>query len=180
MGTRPTLSKIAVLFATALLLQFAAAGSAADAACDRIVGDWAWFIGGKVTFSSGARVRWTPAISGMPPAVGTWNCAPGSGVYTVIWQNGFIDTLNLSPDGAKLSGTSSTGIPVSGQRTSGAASGGDTGTPGVTPVTAPGTAPNNGLPAQNKRIRCPGCPINPDGSPRRIGPQGSPPPKGAG
>jgi hypothetical protein len=55
--------------------------------CQRILGDWGWFIGGKVSFSQN----------------------PHSGTYTVKWQNGFVDTLRLSEDGAQLNGTSSTG-----------------------------------------------------------------------
>jgi hypothetical protein len=187
MRIRSTRLTTALLLPIALLLQFTAEGSAGADLCDRVLGDWAWFIGGKVTFSAGARVRWTPAVDAIPPAAGTWSCAPGTGTYTVTWQNGFIDTVNLSADGTQLSGTSSTGAQVWGQRVSGAASSGATPTPGTTPAAAPGTTPENGLegwnpiaPQPNQRVRCPGCPIGPDGAPQRIGPQGRPPPKGAG
>jgi hypothetical protein len=89
--------------------------------CQRILGDWGWFIGGKVSFSQN----------------------PHSGTYTVKWQNGFVDTLRLSEDGAQLNGTSSTGVKVSGRRTPSAA--GTSPAPSSTTQTSnPGTAPKSG------------------------------------
>lgn len=179
-----TRSKIALLLVTALLLQITTAGVAAADLCDRIVGDWAWFIGGKVSFSTGAGVRWMPPTNATPPAVGRWSCEPGSGTYTVTWQNGFIDTLSLSSDGIRLGGTSSTGVSVWGRRMSGAA-GGTTPTPTDIPAAAPGTTPNRGMDGWipigpggfGKQAP---VPMGPGGVPQRIGPQGRPPPKGSG
>ena len=89
--------------------------------CQRILGDWGWFIGGKVRFSQN----------------------PHSGTYTVKWQNGFVDTLRLSEDGAQLNGTSSTGVKISGRRTPSAA--GTSPAPSSTTQTSnPGTAPKSG------------------------------------
>lgn len=58
-------------------------------------------------------------------------------------------------------------------------------TPSITPATVPGTAPKKGLegwtpigPGGFGRQRA--LPIGPHGVPQRIGPQGRPPPKGAG
>ena len=79
-----------------------------------MVGEYAWFIGGKVAFWSRGTVRWMPAVASIPPATGTWTCSPDSGTYKVTWQNGFVDTLNLSADGSTLSGMSSTGVAVTG------------------------------------------------------------------
>jgi hypothetical protein len=54
------------MFQIALLLQVGAAATAADDVCNRIFGNWNWFIGGTVTYPEGARARWTLAISTMP------------------------------------------------------------------------------------------------------------------
>jgi hypothetical protein len=67
-----------------------------------ILGEWGWLIGGKVSFSQNAQARWTPGNVATPPASGTWRCDPRSGTYTVTWQNGFVDTLSLSNDGAQI------------------------------------------------------------------------------
>ena len=149
--------------------------------CQRILGDWGWFIGGKVSFSQNAQAKWTPGSAGTPPASATWSCDPRSGTYTVKWQNGFVDTLRLSEDGAQLNGTSSTGVKVSGRRTPSAA-----GTlppqrhhPNAKPLPAPngsdGWTPM-GPAGFGKQAP---VPMGPGGVPQRIGPQG-PPPKGSG
>jgi hypothetical protein len=152
--------------------------------CNKVLGEYAWFIGGKVSFGSRGTVRWMPAVATIPPATGTWTCSPDSGIYKVTWQNGFIDTLNLSSDGSTLSGTSSTGVQVTGHRgTQGYqtaapvnASKATTGTQNATDTTTQdGWTPigNAGMGKQST------VPIGPNG-PQRIGPQGRPPPKGAG
>lgn len=84
--------------------------------CTGGIGQWNWFIGGVVTLSEGGGVRWAPPKASIPPATGTWKCDPNVGEYVVTWQNGFVDTLSLSPDGSKLTGKSSTGVAVSGSR----------------------------------------------------------------
>ena len=100
----------------------------------------------------------------------------------MTWQNGFVDTLRLSDDGAQLSGTSSTGVKVWGKRDSGAAG---TAPSNTTATPNPGTAPKKGQDGWTPMG--PGgfgkqapVPIGPGGVPQRIGPQGRPPPKGAG
>lgn len=92
--------------------------SAASGACERIVGNWAWFIGGKVTFEAGSYAVWTPPDSTLPPAVGTWHCTGAGGTFTVAWQNGFVDTSRMSSDRRRLSGTNSAGVQVWGRRMS--------------------------------------------------------------
>lgn len=87
----------------------------AAAPCTGGIGQWDWFIGGQVTLSQDKKVRFA-GNGWMPPASGTWSCDPKDGKYVVTWQNGFVDTLSLSPDGTKLTGLSSTGVPVSGGR----------------------------------------------------------------
>ena len=113
--------KLILGVASILFCQILASHSEAADSCQRIVGDWGWFIGGKVSFAPNAQAKWTPGTAGMPPASASWTCDPRSGTDTVTWQNGFVDTLRLSADGAQLSGTSSTGVKVSGSRTSSAA-----------------------------------------------------------
>lgn len=109
---------ITLLFPLAFLPQIIPVGSAASGSCERIVGNWAWFLGGKVTFEAGSYAVWTPPVSSLPPAVGTWHCARTDGTYTVTWQNGFVDTLRLSSDRSRLSGTNSAGVQVWGRRLS--------------------------------------------------------------
>jgi hypothetical protein len=165
--------------ASMLLCPILASHSEAADQCHRIVGEWGWFIGGKVSFSSNAQAKWTPGTAGTPPASATWRCDPRNGTYTVTWQNGFVDTLRLSDDGAQLSGTSSTGVKVSGRRTSSAAR------TSPTPKSAPSTAQNNssdgwtpiGPGGFGKQAP---VPMGPNGVPQRIGPQGRPPPKPSG
>jgi hypothetical protein len=83
--------------------------------CTGGIGQWNWFIGGQVTLSQDNKVRFAGNGS-IPPASGTWSCDPKQGKYVVTWQNGFVDTLSLSPDGNKLTGLSSTGVQVSAGR----------------------------------------------------------------
>lgn len=170
--------KITLGVASILFCQILASYSEAAELCPRILGEWGWFIGGKVSFSQNAQARWTPSGVGMP-ASGTWTCDPRSGTYTVTWQNGFVDTLSLSDDGAQLSGTSSTGVKVWGRRTSGAA--GSSTTPTPNPGTAPKTGQDGWTPMGPGGFgkQAP-VPIGPGGVPQRIGPQGRPPPKGSG
>ena len=176
--------RITLGVASILFCQIPASHSEAADPCQKILGEWGWFIGGKVSFSQNAQAKWTPSSVGTPPASGTWSCDPRSGTYTVTWQNGFVDTLRLSDDGAQLSGTSSTGVKVSGRRTSGAA--GTSPATSSTPKTPdPGTVPKTGTDGWTPMG--PGgfgkqapVPMGPGGVPQRIGPQGRPPPKGSG
>ena len=176
--------RITLSVASILLCQILVSHSEAADACQRIVGEWGWFIGGKVSFSQNAQAKWIPGTAGSPPASATWTCDPRSETYTVTWQNGFVDTVRLSADGAQLSGTSSTGVKVSGRRTSSAAR---TSPPPATtnPTPIPSATQKNGSdgwtpigPAGFGK-QAP-VPMGPGGVPQRIGPQGRPPPKGSG
>lgn len=159
-----------------LIAAFARAG---DMGCNRVVGDWSWFIGGTVAFAAVGTAKWTPAVTTIPPATATWTCQAQTGVFKVTWQNGFVDTLNLSEDGARLSGVSSTGVKVTGSRIGAASKGSATTSSSSTtrsnPSTQDGWTPigNSGFGKQST------VPIGPKG-PQPIGPQGRPPPKGAG
>jgi hypothetical protein len=108
------------MFSTLLLCHLFTSYTEAADFCQRVLGEWTWFIGGKVTFSQNAQARWAPHVASLRPASATWSCDQQSGTYTVIWQNGFIDTLHVSDDGAQISGTSSTGAAVSGWRSTSA------------------------------------------------------------
>ena len=171
--------KITLGVASILFCQILVSHSEAADSCQRIVGEWGWFIGGKVNFSPSAQAKWIPATAGTPPASASWTCDPRSGTYTVTWQNGFVDTLRLSDDGAQLSGTSSTGVKVSGSRTSSAAR--TSPPPRSTTGTAPGTGSDGWTPIGPAGFgkQAP-VPMGPNGVPQRIGPQGRPPPKGSG
>jgi hypothetical protein len=164
-----------------MLLGIASHSAVADERCSQVVGDWSWFIGGKVAFAPTGTVRWTPGVSTVPPATGTWTCVPETGTLKVTWQNGFIDTLNLAANGTQLKGVSSTGVQVSGYRAGAANSG------------TANSAGKSSTPTQNQQQTQDGwkaignagfgkqstVPIGPNG-PQRIGPQGRPPPKSAG
>ena len=163
--------------ASIIFFQILVSYSEAADLCPRILGEWGWFIGGKVNFSKDAQAKWTPGRAGTPPASGTWNCDPRNGTYTVTWQNGFVDTLTLSNDGTQLNGTSSTGAKVWGKRTAGTA--------GSSTNPIPSTAPSQGQDGWTPMGpggfgRQAPVPMGPGGVPQRIGPQGRPPPKGAG
>ncbi len=161
-----------------------ATGDASAATCNNVVGEYKWFIGGKVAFGSRGTVRWMPAVASIPPATGTWTCSD-SGTYTVTWQNGFVDTLNLSADGSMLTGVSSTGVAVTGTR---GPQGFKTTTAANAPKPASGTTqtstgtttPDGWTPIGNAGFgKQSTVPIGPNG-PQPIGPGGRPPPKGAG
>jgi hypothetical protein len=172
--------RIALGVAAIVFCSIPASHSEAVDGCYRIVGDWGWFIGGKVSFSAMSVARWTPATKGTPPATGTWSCDGRSGIYTVTWQNGFVDTLTLSADGRQLNGASSTGVKVSGTRTSGAA-GKPPASSSVSKKPAPATGSDGWTPMGPGGFgkQAP-VPMGPGGVPQRIGPQGRPPPKGSG
>jgi hypothetical protein len=172
--------RIALGVATIVSCQILASHSEAADRCQRILGEWGWFIGGKVSFSSNAQARWTPGSKATPPASATWSCDSRSGIYTVTWQNGFVDTLTLSDDGGRLNGTSSTGVKVSGRRTS-AAAGSPPAPRSATQKPAPATGSDGWTPIGPAGFgkQAP-VPMGPGGVPQRIGPQGRPPPKGSG
>ena len=166
--------------ASILFCQILASHAEAADSCQRIVGEWGWFIGGKVSFSPNAQAKWIPGAAGTPPASASWTCDPRSETYTVTWQNGFVDTLRLSADGAQISGTSSTGVKVSGSRTSSAAR---TSPPPATtnsrPIPSAGQDGWTPIGPAGFGKQAP-VPMGPNGVPQRIGPQGRPPPKGSG
>jgi hypothetical protein len=167
---------IAVGLATILICATLTSYAGGADSCQKILGEWNWFIGGKVSFSRNAQAKWTPAAKGNRPALGTWSCDQRSGTYTVNWQNGFVDTLSLSADGAALTGTNSTGVKVWGKRN--ATSAGTSPAPsGTSRMPIPSTGQGGWTPMGpggfGKQAPMPG-------PPQRMGPQGRPPPKGAG
>jgi len=144
------------------------------------LGNWSWFIGGTVAFADQGKVLWTPAVKTIPPATGTWTCAAETGAYKITWQNGFVDTLNLSGDRTRLAGVSSTGVQVSGSRLHGATAGKAAGAKTVPAASTEQTTQDGWTPFGNSGFGWQSTvPIGPKG-PQRIGPQGRPPPKGAG
>ncbi|MGA8259028.1 MAG: tetratricopeptide repeat protein [Arenicellales bacterium] len=89
---------------------------AAAGVCDGVLGKWDWFNGGTVTFSEDKRAAFDPGSTGLPHGHGTWTCDAASGIYSITWAPGFVDTFTLSADGNTLSGRNTTGIQISGTR----------------------------------------------------------------
>jgi len=71
------------------------------ASCEAIVGKWAWFVGGEVTIKSDG------TFTQQSGNAGTWECTDASKhTVTLKWnKGGFVNTMALSRDGAKLSST---------------------------------------------------------------------------
>ena len=71
------------------------------ASCDTILGKWAWFVGGEVTFNPDGSFVQQSGNSG------TWECTdPAQRLVTLRWQQGgFMNRLALSADGSRLSST---------------------------------------------------------------------------
>jgi hypothetical protein len=86
--------------------------------CEGVLGVWNWSVTGKVEFTAGHQMHWTPPSgSNAPPVIGTWSCASSAERRVELrWPTGFVDTLTLSSDGRTLSGRSTAGIPVIGAR----------------------------------------------------------------
>ena len=85
--------------------------------CNAIVGDWAWFNGGRVTLNPNGTI--TSKEFGK---IGTWECTDAArAVFTLRWVFGtppFVDTLTLSVDGKSLSGKNQYQYPVTANRIS--------------------------------------------------------------
>jgi TPR repeat protein len=71
------------------------------ASCETVVGKWAWFVGGEVTIKSDGTFTQQSGNSG------TWECLDASkGAVKLTWKKGgYVNSLSLSADGAKLSST---------------------------------------------------------------------------
>lgn len=71
------------------------------ASCERVVGKWAWFVGGEVTIKADGTFTQKSGNSG------TWECTDAQKVsVTLKWaEGGFVNKMTLSADGANLSST---------------------------------------------------------------------------
>ena len=80
--------------------------------CDDAIGKWAWFTRGVVTIKPGG------AMAHEPGNDGTWTCARGAKtIITLRWRvGGFVNTMELSADGKKLSSTDPSQATVTGTR----------------------------------------------------------------
>ena len=79
--------------------------------CESLQGAWLWqgrYLAMDVNFKSDGSGATQSGI------VGKWTCANGR--YRIAWLNGFTDSMVLSPDGRRLSGTSYFGNPISASR----------------------------------------------------------------
>jgi hypothetical protein len=72
-------------------------------------GTWIWFNGVEVAISDDGSFSSSAAVGG------TWQCSP-DGTITMTWDEGWIDTLSVSPDGASLSGHNQQGAVISATR----------------------------------------------------------------
>ncbi len=87
--------------------------------CEKAIGNWAWFIGGVVTFEKDGRMVWRKDTKDLfPTANGVWNCIDANEQeMTLTWQQtGMTDTVKISRDGRKIDGTNYTGIRVTGTK----------------------------------------------------------------
>ena len=88
---------------------FYAAIRASAATCDGAVGEWKWFNGGSVTFTSQNVVL----MNGK--AEGQWSCSdPARALITVRWKGGFVDNLTVSAN--RMTGKNQQGVLVSADR----------------------------------------------------------------
>lgn len=106
---------ILALFATAVLLMLPTVGFTDE--CDKVLGEWRWFVGGAVVFSEDHGAVFTPDPGvPLPQGKGRWTCDAGSGTYTIDWGNGVVDTLQIAQDGGRIAGTNMAGQAIWGTR----------------------------------------------------------------
>ncbi len=73
--------------------------------CGKAVGDWEWFTGPTHRLGADGLLDGNPKV--------TWTCQdPDRGTIVVNWENVYIDTLTLSPDGQRLDGKNQHGHTV--------------------------------------------------------------------
>ncbi len=82
--------------------------------CPDITGRWSWFVGGVVTFRTDGTGEWKASPEAKHTLSVRWQCETTNVVYTLIWQQGLIDTLLLSEDGRVLKGQNQFGVTVEG------------------------------------------------------------------
>jgi len=82
------------------------------AACEALVGQWAWFIGGEVTVNPDG------TFTQQSGNAGTWECTDAAqGKFTLRWRDGgFVNSVVLSPDGQGLTSTDQSQWYVTAQR----------------------------------------------------------------
>ena len=86
--------------------------------CVEVIGRWDWLAtGGTVSIAKGGGLSWYQTANVVTPTVrGTWTCDEQTGRLVLSWDTGFVDTLALSDDGERLSGTNNAGDPISATR----------------------------------------------------------------
>lgn len=83
--------------------------------CSAIVGPWRWFIGGIATFEHDGSGHWKANPDAEVGLSADWTCDFATGLFTVTWQQGLVDTLAVTADD-KLSGENQHGVPVTAER----------------------------------------------------------------
>jgi hypothetical protein len=110
----PSIARL--LIAAAVLAPWAASGALAQVAnCPPLTGRWAWFVGGMVTFAADGTGVWKAYPEASKSLTVTWTCQPATGVFTLTWQQGLIDTVTMSEDGRTLTGQNQYGVAVRGE-----------------------------------------------------------------
>ncbi len=104
-----------ILIAAAALSAWAGGALAQGANCPPLTGRWAWFVGGIVTFAADGTGVWKAYPEASKSLSVTWQCQPATGVFTLTWQQGLIDTVTMSEDGRALSGQNQYGVAVRGE-----------------------------------------------------------------
>ncbi len=93
------------------------AAAAAFDPCVAVVGRWDWLTtGGIVSIAEGGNLMWhmtddTPA----PSVLGRWSC-DRSGKIELRWNNNFVETLEMSADGKRMTGANQQGVVISATR----------------------------------------------------------------
>lgn len=96
--------------------------------CDDVIGKWAWFTRGVVTIKPDGTMAHEPGNHG------TWTCARGAKtIITLRWRvGGYVNTMEVSADGKRLSSTDPSQAIVTGTK--------------IGAATAPGRAPTSPRP----------------------------------
>lgn len=103
---------------------------AAATGCEALIGRWRWFNGATVDCGAEGICSATNGYSG------PWRCLGAEGRFEIRWARGgqpaqFVDIMNISPDGIRLSGTNQFGSGIGATRMAAAQPGLPGGVPGA-------------------------------------------------
>jgi len=85
-------------------------GTPSSHSCNRIVGNWTWYLGlTETVFNQNGTAQ---NVAGK--ATGTWTCTGGRAVAK--WSTGYVDRMSISSDGDSLSITNNLGVAFTATR----------------------------------------------------------------